>query len=149
MTGTERSIQKRRRCRQGSVTGRSGGDARRGVSILTVVALLLVLNLMIVGLVTGTGRDHDLTSRRMETVRAFYAMEAGVNMAMRELMESSDEDGDGMAGTISDDTDDGTDPSLSGGARVVVTLSTSGAETTLSSEGRAGEARRHAEAVLE
>ena len=35
----------------------------------------------------GGGRDHDLTVKRMDTLRAFYAAEAGMNIAIRELME--------------------------------------------------------------
>jgi Tfp pilus assembly protein PilX len=121
---------------------------RRGVSTIVIVGLLVVVELVIVGMVLAGGREQDLTARRLETVRAFYAAEAGVNMAVRELMEGADEDGDGATGTISDDGNDANDPSL-GAAQVVVTAATSGGETTVTSKGRSGQATRELEAVLE
>jgi hypothetical protein len=66
-------------------------------------------------------------------------------------MNDADEDGDGGTGTISDDSDDGTDPTL-GNARFVVTAAADTpavGQTTLTSSGRSGEARRKMEAVLE
>jgi hypothetical protein len=112
-----------------------------------MVGLLVVVDLIIVGMVLAGGREQDLTVRRLETVRAFYAAESGINMSIRELMEGGDEDGDGEMGTISDDGNAANDPSL-GSAQVFVTAVTSG-ETTLTSKGRSGEATRELEAVLE
>jgi hypothetical protein len=113
-----------------------------------MVATLLTVNVIIIGIVLSGARDHDLGARRLETVRSFYAAEAGMNMAIREMMVDVDEDADGTVGTISDDANDANDPDL-GSARVVVTESTVGAQTTLSSVGRSGDARREVQAVLE
>lgn len=124
---------------------------RRGMAAMAIVVILIIVDLIVLRMVIGGGRDQALTAHRIETVRAFYAAEAGINMAVREIMASAsgtDEDGDGAAGTISDDADDATDPMLSS-ARVVVTSSIDGDETTLTSAGRAGEARRELEVVLE
>jgi hypothetical protein len=113
-----------------------------------MVGVLVVLDLIIVGMVLAGGREQDLTARRLETVRAFYAAEAGINMAVREVMDGADEDGDGTMGTVSDDGNAANDPSL-GSAQVFVTAATSGGETTLTSKGRCGEATRELEAALE
>ncbi len=103
---------------------------------------------MVIGVVLGGARDQDLTIRRLDSVRAFYAAEAGMNMAIREMMLDEDEDGDGEIGTISDDSSDASDPLL-GGARVVVTRDVVDGTTTLTSKGRSGLARRHLEADIE
>jgi hypothetical protein len=121
------------------------------VAVVATIVLLLIIDLIIVGIVLGLSRDHDLTVRRMQTIEAMYAAEAGVNMSIRELMNGRDEDGDGAAGTISDDSDDGTDPTL-GHARFVVTAAVDtpvAGQTTLTSVGRSGDARRKMEAVLQ
>ena len=91
-------------------------------AVIGVIVFLLVVGVIIVGMVLGGARDQDLTVRRLETVQAFYAAEAGMNMAIRELMVAVDEDADGAIGTISDDSNDGTDPTI-GTGRVVVTSS--------------------------
>ncbi len=121
---------------------------RRGMVAVSIIVVLLVVDLIVISIVIGGGRDHDLTVRRLETERAFYAAEGGMNMAIRELMLGADEDGDGSAGTISDDGDGAGDPAL-GSARLVVTASAAGSQTTLSSTGRCGSARRRIDAVLE
>ena len=73
-----------------------------------------------------------------------------MNMSIRELMVPADEDSDGGIGSNSDDSDDGTDPAI-GNARFVVTAAANTpavGQTTLTSEGRSGEARRRLQAVL-
>jgi hypothetical protein len=124
---------------------------RRGVAAVAMVVIMLMIDLIVVGLVLSTGRDHDLTIHRLRTLEAMYAAEAGVNMSIREMMIPADEDGDGTIGTISDDSDDGTDPSV-GDARFVVTAAADTpyvGQTTLTSTGRSGAARRKAETIIE
>jgi hypothetical protein len=132
-------------------SSRRAGPAPRAVAAVTMVVILLIVDLIIVGIVVGLSRDHDLTIRRMQTIEAMYAAEAGVNMSIRELMNDADEDGDGTTGTISDDSNDANDPTL-GNAQFVVTAAAdtpAAGQTTLTSEGRSGEARRKIEGVLE
>ena len=69
-----------------------------------------------------------------------------MTMAIREMMNSADEDLDGGTGTISDDGNPSNDPSL-GPAQFFVTSTTSGSQTTLTSEGRSGNARRAMESI--
>jgi hypothetical protein len=131
---------------------------RRGAAAVAVVVVLIIIDLIIVGIALGGGRDHDLTVRRLQTIQAFYASEAGMNMAIRELIADDDEDSDTGIGTISadDPVDDGNDPKppdpVSGDAQVVVTATAdtpSAGQTTLTSTGRSGEARREMETILE
>jgi hypothetical protein len=112
-----------------------------------MIVLLLILDLVVLVMVLGGARDQDLTVRRVETVQAFYAAESGVNMAVRELMLDADEDGDGSTGGISDDENDGNDPTI-GSAAVCVQMAMGAEGTTLSSDARAGEARRRLEATF-
>ncbi len=121
---------------------------RRGTVAVAVLLVLLLTSLFIIGIVSGASRDQDLSGRRMETVRAFYAAEAGTNMALREIELGVDEDGDGGVGTISDDANDANDPAL-GDARVHTNLEFAAGVITLHSRARAGTARRDIEVELE
>ena len=133
-------------------------DRRRGITAVVMVVVLLIIDVIIVGMVLSGARHHELTVGRMDTIQAFYAAEAGANMAIRELQVDIDEDVDAAAtnpipdgvGTISfdDPVDDANDPSF-GSAQVVVTAVIAGSTTTLTSEGRSGTARRTIEAVVE
>ena len=129
--------------------GKRGG--RGGAAAVGMVVALVVISLIVIGITTGSARDHDMTVRRVETIKALYAAEAGINMSIRERMTGVDEDGDGVVGTISDDGNAANDPTL-GIARFLVTLSAGtprANQTTLISEGRSGEARRKLNAVVE
>ncbi len=119
-----------------------------GAVAISMVIALVVVDLIIISIVIGGARDHDLTIKRIETIESFYAAEAGMNMAIREMMNSADEDGDGAIGTISDDGNAANDPTF-GQAQVLVTASVAGPQTTLRSKGRSGDARREVETVLE
>ena len=124
---------------------------RTGAVAVALIVVLITVDLIIVGMVLSGGREHDLTVKRVETVQAFFAAEAGMNMSIKEMMEGTDYDTDGMIGTISDDSDDLTDPDI-GNAKVFVFATTSTpkpGQTTLTSRGRAGDARRDMQSVIE
>jgi hypothetical protein len=106
-----------------------------------MVAVLIIIDLIVIGIAVGLTRDHDLTIRRMQTVEAMYAAEGGMNMSIREMMEDTDEDVDGGTGTISTKN--------IGNATVAVTATVAAPLTTLTSIGVSGEARRKMESVLE
>lgn len=125
------------------------GRMASGWVALGMVLVLVLAQLLFVGAIGMGRRDQDLMVRRLETTRAFYAAEAGVNMATREIMTGRDEDGDGRIGRISWDGNPANDPVLPGGARVAVGQALVGALTSVESRGRAGEARRVAEARFE
>ena len=72
-------------------------------------------------------------------------------MSIREMMLPLDDDGDGTVGTISDDGDNGNDPTL-GNAQFRVTISLDDpavGQSTLTSEGRSGNSLRRMTAVVE
>ena len=104
----------------------------------------------------GTLYHHYTTDARgiVESVNLIVATgqnNPGMNMSIREMMNDADEDGDGAVGTVSDDDDDGTDPGV-GNARLVVTAATdtpAAGQTTLTSAGRSGDARRTIDSILE
>ena len=121
---------------------------RRATIAISMVIALVVVNLIVISIVIGGARDHDLTIHRVESIESFYAAEAGMNMAIREMMVNADEDGDGAIGTISDDATPANDPAF-GQAQVLVTAAVAGPTTTLTSQGRSGQARRNIEASLE
>ena len=122
--------------------------SRRGSVAVVMFIALILLQIIVAGMVLTGARDQDLMQRRVETVRALYAAEAGMNMALREVMQNTDEDGDGGIGSVSDDGNSSNDPNLSG-ARVVVSKATAGAVTTLTSVGRCGAALRELSATLQ
>ena len=121
--------------------------ARAAAGIATVIVLVFV-QLAIVGSILTGARDQDTSVQRLDTVRAFYAAEAGMNMAIREMISNSDEDGDTVIGTISNDGNAANDPVI-GPARVYVSKDVVGATTDLTSRGRSGAARRQLTAGIE
>jgi hypothetical protein len=121
---------------------------RRGTVAVAMIIVMTVVSLVIVGMVLGGARDQDLTIRRLETLGAFYAAEAGMNMALRESMLSVDEDGDGAVGSISNDGNAANDPVI-GSGRVRVEVVDGADESTLISHGRAGDSQRRIESDLE
>lgn len=128
-------------------TARARTTSRRASATVSILIVLVGLQLAVALSVLGGARDQDLGSRRVDTIRAFYAAEAGVNMAVRELMQDVDEDSDGGIGSISSDGNDANDPLL-GRARLRVQRADAGGTTTLTSRGTCGTARRDIEAFI-
>jgi len=122
--------------------------ARRGTVAVAIVIALVALQLTVAAVTLSGARDQDLAARSLDTARAFYAAEAGLNMALRESMLGLDLDNDGSIGTISDNNTPADDPDLSGG-RVVVSSAPDGSSTVLSAQGRCRESRRRVEARLD
>lgn len=123
-------------------------DLRRAAAGIASIVILVFLQLAVVWSVVLSARDQDTTVQRLDTLRSFYAAEAGMNMAIREMINNSDEDGDGTIGTISNDNNAGNDPQLST-ARVYVVKTISGPTSILTSRGRAGVARRQLTTAVE
>jgi len=120
---------------------------RDGSIAVSLIALLLVVEIAVVGVVVMGRGDQDLTARRLEAVRAFYAAEGAGAMAMRELVTNTDEDGDGGVGTISNDDDPETDPAI-GEATAFVSSEVKGPDIVLTCEGSSGQATRRLELTL-
>jgi len=74
-----------------------------------------------------------------------------MNMSIREMVNDVDEYGDGTTGAISDDGNAANDSDL-GNAQVLVTTAVNvpvAGQTTLTSEGRSGDARRKTRTIME
>src|ERR1043165_4605546 len=115
----------------------SASSNRRGAGGIAIVIALVMLQLLIVGAIVAESRDQNMTKIRLDTTRAFYAAEAGDNMAVRECLTGIDEDHDGSIGTISSDGNANNDPAL-GQARLTVDRALVGGLTQLAARGRAG-----------
>lgn len=98
----------------------------RGAAALSAILAMVVLQLLVVATVVSGTRDVDLGLQRADSARAFYACEAGVNMAIREIMANADADGSGAIGGISPKT-------ITPETTVTVTASGSGPPLTLTS----------------
>jgi Tfp pilus assembly protein PilX len=120
---------------------------RRGIAAVAVIVILVIVDLVVVGVVLSESRGHDVTVQRLETVRAYYAAEAGMHMALRELMLQDNLDDDCAVGTISNDGIDANDPAL-GTASFMVTAAPSGSQYIVRSHGRSGDARREMSALV-
>lgn len=121
---------------------------RRGTAAVAVLIVLILVGLFVVGIVNTGARDQDLSAKRLATVQAFYAAEGGINMAMRELVLTSDEDADGAIGSISDDGSNATDPAI-GAGRVAVTITSAAGQDTLVSSGRSANSQREITATVQ
>ncbi len=124
------------------------GLARRGTVMVALLLVLMGLQMAMALSVMGGARDQDLSAQRLASVRAQYAAEAGMNMAMRELFTSVDEDGDGTVGSVSSEGNSANDPLLSGNARVVVVKAMNSGNSVLTATGRSVESRRTLRAML-
>lgn len=81
---------------------------------MAIVIALVLLQLIVVGMVLAGSRDQAMGVHRAESLRTLYAADAGLEMALRELAQNADEDGDGTIGSISADNSTTTGPLLLG-----------------------------------
>jgi hypothetical protein len=108
--------------------------SRRASILIALILVLIIVQIAVIGVVSLGSKDHSLTKLRLEASQSEYASEAGVNMALREVYDGADEDGDGTIGSISAKTING--------ASVSVSASVSGSTTTLTSTAAAATAKR-------
>ncbi|CAN5838913.1 hypothetical protein BH11PLA1_BH11PLA1_18870 [soil metagenome] len=119
----------------------------RGTAAVAMLCALVALQLVVAAAAIGGARSADVSGRGMAGMRAQYAADAGMAMALREVYVNADEDGDGAIGGVSGDGVASNDPTINGG-RAAVTATTSGINTTLSVAGRGLEAQRFMNAVV-
>ena len=74
--------------------------SRRGTVVVAVIVALVVLQILVYAVAVTGSRDQDLTVRRLEGARSYYAAEAVANMSMREIGRNVDEDANGTIGTV-------------------------------------------------
>ncbi|MEY3230164.1 MAG: hypothetical protein RL689_251 [Planctomycetota bacterium] len=76
------------------------GLRRRGTMLVGILVGLMLLAGALVAVAVSGRREQDMTMRRMEAMRARYAQEAVAQIAVRELINQQDDDGDGAVGTV-------------------------------------------------
>jgi len=121
----------------------------RGAIAVAMALALVLLQLAVVAFVVSGGHAQNLTVYRIESARAFYAAEAGINMGVREMMNAQDEDGDGTIGSISNDGDGANNPVVGQGTSLLVAKSVNGSTTTLQATAVAGDTARTIEVDVE
>jgi hypothetical protein len=120
---------------------------RRGSAMVAILVALMALQMVVAVLVLSGARSDDLSSRSIAGLRAQYASDAALNMALREAFVNVDEDGDGTIGGISGDALASNDPTI-GAARASVSATVVGNDRTISVGARSDEARRSASAIV-
>ncbi|MBC7771286.1 MAG: hypothetical protein H7210_02205 [Pyrinomonadaceae bacterium] len=121
---------------------------RRGAVAVAMVMALVLLQLTIVATLVGGARHQDLSRARVESARAFYAAEAGINMSARELTLGIDEDRDGAIGSISSDSNNSNNPSVGQSTSLVVFRFAVGPVTTIRSVATAGTTARTIQTII-
>lgn len=119
---------------------------RRGATGVAVLLVLVVLMLAMIGIVISGVRDVDTAIQRLDSVHAFYAAEGVANMAIREVVGSSDESGDGTVGSIAGGVVS-SGPNLSG-ARAAAGVSVSGTTYTVTVKGTENLSSRAVQVVI-
>lgn len=109
---------------------RRAARSRAGSVLIAVVIALVIVSIAVAGTVLASGVTAQASLVRMQGARAKYAAEAAANMAVEELMDNVDTDGDGVIGTVSNDGNTANDPTISG-TRLWATATTSGGTTTV------------------
>ncbi|MCX5691264.1 MAG: PA14 domain-containing protein [Planctomycetota bacterium] len=100
--------------------------------ILALVALQIVL----VGVTVLGTREQDLSVRRLESARAFYAAEGASNIAVREVAQLLDDDGDATVGSIA--LGSLTSGVTIGGSKAAASVSVLGTTYTITTSGQSG-----------
>jgi hypothetical protein len=76
--------------------------------LIAVIVALVIVQIAVIGVVLNGRLDQRLTLDRMDAGKAQFACDSGIEMALRELYDGADEDGDGIVGGISDDSNSAT-----------------------------------------
>lgn len=118
---------------------------------MTLVALVMLL--MLVGLVVMVGvepssRDSSLGALRVQGARATFAADAVASIAVREVKDGIDHDGDGTIGSVSDDGSVATDLMVGTVTRIQASAETVNGVTTITARGENPEASRAAQLTV-
>lgn len=127
---------------------RNPQPSRRGTVLVAMILALTLMTLVAATVVLSGGRDQTLVVLRMQGERAAMGADAAASMAMREVIKGLDEDGDGVIGTISNDGNTATDPTINNGTRMWATKTVSGGTTTITAYGVNGDATRSVQVTL-
>lgn len=112
-----------------------------GSVLVSILTALVVVSLVVSGVVLLIGRDKTQLVGRMQGARADEAASSAAHMAIKEMIDNVDRDGDGVIGTISNDGNTASDP-LVNGTRIWATKSVVSGTTTISGYSSNAEAQR-------
>lgn len=98
------------------------GASERGSVLISVIITLIMLQIVVMGMVVLASRDSSLSKLRLENAQAEAAAIAGADMALKEIYDNVDLDGDGGIGTISNDGNAANDPTVNFAQVTVVPL---------------------------
>lgn len=118
----------------------------RGHAAVVMVVLLVTLSLMATAMIARTGNQIDVAVQQAGGVRTLYAAEAGLSMAARELSLATDEDGDGVVGSIGAGKKG---PPMLDGAAFSVTIQKKAGQNVVTSSGRTATSIRQLVVTLE
>ncbi|MFN0131796.1 MAG: LamG domain-containing protein [Phycisphaerales bacterium] len=114
---------------------------RRGTVLVAVVIAMILLGLVVATAVMSGTRDGDLTVLRVQGTKAQYAADAAVAMAVKEVFDNIDGDGNGTVGSISNSSLVTAGTALAG-MTMSAAASTSGSTTTITARGTGTDTRR-------
>lgn len=93
---------------------RASAGARRGGVLIAFVVVLILLQAIVLAIASTNAESQRLVPMRIDAPKAYYAAEAGMNMALAEIYANSDRDADGTIGTVSNDNIAANNPAISG-----------------------------------
>lgn len=106
--------------------GRRHSVRERATAGVAMIGALVVLQVCVAAAAVMGARDQEVAALRLDAARAFYAAEAAANLSIREILGSTDADGDGNVGGVAART-------LPSGAEL--SASTSGSPATVTARG--------------
>lgn len=121
--------------------------ARRASVLIAFLVAFVLMQLIAMAILFSGARDAELSSRGTDGLRAQYAADSGLAMAMREVKKAADEDTDGTIGSISNDAIAANDPNINGGY-ASVSAAKVGNDTTLTVQGYTAATSRRTTAVV-
>lgn len=110
--------------------------------LVVLVIALVVLSLVVAAMVATAARDQERAVVQAQGGWAQYAAESAAAIAIKELADNADYDGDGGIGTVSNDGSVANDPVVHGATRAWATRSDDGGQTLIAAHGRNGGATR-------
>jgi len=115
---------------------------RRGSILLVVIVGLLVLAVFAANFASQAATDSHESTQQWQVVRALYAAESGIAMAIQEVIRDTDVDGDGGVGTIAE-------RAIGDLPGVTVSVIISGDGEVLTATGKAADTERQVEVQIQ
>lgn len=119
---------------------------RRGSILVALVVMLVILSLIVIGISIEGAQDQTLSVTRTGGEQAFMAAASAANLAVKEMYDGIDNDGDGTIGSIANGVV--ANGPIIAGAQCAASVSVSGPTTTITATGLLGTCARAISVVL-